>query len=178
MSFRDEPSLVVEMAGSYHIPVYRMESGDLLTDGKTEFLCLHPDGRDSFTDRNTALWLCSSLCGRRTGIRIFPSCSPEMWTRRGNKNSCLFPGLLQSCDILKTAHHGSETSTTWNSWMPQHRPAPLFPAAGIIPTDIRIKRFSSAWKPHGSWFYHKRMRCGYGAQKAEKNYGGDFLNVD
>ena len=99
---QDEPSRLVEMAGSYHIPVYRMEAGDLHSRMGKRNSCAS-DGRTALRTGIQPLWLCNLLCGGRTGIRIFPSCSPRMWTRR-TKNSCLFPGLLQSYDILKTAH--------------------------------------------------------------------------
>lgn len=110
---QDEPSRLVEMAGSYHIPVYRMEAGDLLKDGKTEFLCLHPDGRDSFTDRNTASLVVQLTLRAENGDKDFSILlTGDVDAEGEQKILASSPGLLQSCDILKTAHHGSETSTT------------------------------------------------------------------
>ena len=110
---QDEPSRLVEMAGSYHIPVYRMEAGDLLTDGKTEFLCLHPDGRDSFTNRNTASLVVQLTLRAENGDKDFSILlTGDVDAEGEQKILASSPGLLQSCDILKTAHHGSETSTT------------------------------------------------------------------
>lgn len=110
---QDEPSRLVEMAGSYHIPVYRMEAGDLLKDGKTEFLCLHPDGRDSFTDRNTASLVVQLTLRAENGNKDFSILlTGDVDAEGEQKILASSPGLLQSCDILKTAHHGSETSTT------------------------------------------------------------------
>ena len=110
---QDEPSRLVEMAGSYHIPVYRMAAGDLLKDGKTEFLCLHPDGRDSFTDRNTASLVVQLTLRAENGDKDFSILlTGDVDAEGEQKILASSPGLLQSCDILKTAHHGSETSTT------------------------------------------------------------------
>ena len=110
---QDEPSRLVEMAGSYHIPVYRMAAGDLLKDGKTEFLCLHPDGRDSLTDRNTASLVVQLTLRAENGDKDFSILlTGDVDAEGEQKILASSPGLLQSCDILKTAHHGSETSTT------------------------------------------------------------------
>lgn len=110
---QDEPSQLVELAGSYHIPVYRMAAGDLLTDGKTEFLCLHPDGNDSFTDRNTASLVLQLTLREENGEKDFSILlTGDVDAEGEEKILASSSGLLPSCDILKTAHHGSETSTS------------------------------------------------------------------
>lgn len=110
---QDEPTQLVEMAGSYHIPVYRMAAGDLLTDGKTEFLCLHPDGNDSFTDRNTASLVLQLTLREENGEKDFSILlTGDVDAEGEEKILASARGRLQSCDILKTAHHGSDTSTS------------------------------------------------------------------
>lgn len=110
---QDEPTQLVEMAGSYHIPVYRMAAGDLLTDGKTEFLCLHPDGNDSFTDRNTASLVLQLTLREENGEKDFSILlTGDVDAEGEEKILASARGRLPSCDILKTAHHGSDTSTS------------------------------------------------------------------
>ena len=110
---QDEPTQLVEMAGSYHIPVYRMAAGDLLTDGKTEFLCLHPDGNDSFTDRNTASLVLQLTLREENGEKDFSILlTGDVDAEGEEKILASARGRLPSYDILKTAHHGSDTSTS------------------------------------------------------------------
>lgn len=109
----DEPSQLMEMAGNYGIPVYHMKAGDLLKEGKTEFLCLHPDGKDSFTDRNTASLVLQVILRGKKGEKDFSILLTGDVDAQGEQKILdSSPQLLQDCDILKTAHHGSETSTT------------------------------------------------------------------
>lgn len=123
------------------VPVYRMEAGDEIRRGNTIFQAVYPfssentfspSGDNSFSspvssDRNT-----SSLVLRFSEIR---SENPEAFA--GNASAPSLPGevfsllltgdveasgeaeilsacpeLVSGCTILKTAHHGSDTSTT------------------------------------------------------------------
>lgn len=57
--------------------------------------------------------------------------------------------LLEGCDILKTAHHGSDTSTT-EEFLDAAAPSLALISCGkIIPMDILIKKYFSASKKEG-----------------------------
>lgn len=122
----EEPETLLACAETYGIPVYRMLAGDRLFDGdgRTAFLCLHPSEGGFYKDRNaSSLVLKLSVEGKQ---RLAYPTAPYMQENKPGFTALLTGDveeegelqmleedreLLENCDILKTAHHGSATSS-------------------------------------------------------------------
>ena len=154
-----------------------MLAGDQLFDGdgRTAFLCLHPREGGFYKDRNaSSLVLKLSVEGKQ---RLTYPTAPD-----GQENkpgfTALLTGdveeegelqmleedreLLENCDILKTAHHGSATSS-----------AEAFLDAPC-PDFLREKQYLRTSAQRGapalcgtrnSRAYHQRQRCRYNKGK-------------
>ena len=127
----DEPDKLLESARNHGIPVYRMIAGEELSDGNTSFLCLHPQKNGFYKDRNASslvLKLCVKGDGEESAFTALLTGDVEaegemrmLEEEREAKNSMEAEHSMEAknsrehlvgCDILKTAHHGSDTSTT------------------------------------------------------------------
>lgn len=115
----EEPEKLLESARDHGIPVYRMLAGEELSDGNTSFLCLHPQENGFYEDRNASslvLKLSVKGDGEEPSFTALLTGDVEAEGERrmleAEKEAKHSGGLSEGCDILKTAHHGSDTSTT------------------------------------------------------------------
>lgn len=114
----DEPDKLLESARNHGIPVYRMIAGEELSDRKTSFLCLYPQKNGFYKDRNASslvLKLRVKGDGEEPAFTalLTGDVEAEGEIRMLEEEEAKYSSeLLEGCDILKTAHHGSDTSTT------------------------------------------------------------------
>lgn len=104
---------LIQMAQSRDIPISRCSSGDILRiDDKTTLKVLSPEPNcpvEQETFNNTSLVL--KLCYDQTSVLFTGDAEAEVENKLLAEAEQLGAGLLEA-DVLKVAHHGSNTSTS------------------------------------------------------------------
>ena len=123
---------LIETAQKNGVPVYRMEAGDQIRRGSALFQAVYPFSEKNTSGKASADRNASSLVLRFSRLRGSEACpgeadAPEQGRpeetfsllltgdlEAGGEKQILerCPELVSGCTILKTAHHGSDTSTS------------------------------------------------------------------
>ncbi|HJA92307.1 MAG TPA: DNA internalization-related competence protein ComEC/Rec2 [Candidatus Eisenbergiella merdipullorum] len=103
---------LLESAEKNGVPIYRMEAGNEIRRGNTLFQAIYPLSGKTLSDRNTAS-LVLRFSEYTHGRESFSMLLTGDVEASGEKQILdAYPDLSGGCTILKTAHHGSDTSTT------------------------------------------------------------------
>lgn len=123
---------LIETAQKNGVPVYRMEAGDQIRRGSALFQAVYPFSEKNASGKASADRNASSLVLRFSRLRGSEAPSMEADTPKQGRPKETFsllltgdleaggekqilercPELVSGCTILKTAHHGSDTSTS------------------------------------------------------------------
>ncbi len=103
---------LLDAASTSGIPVYRMKAGEEVRDGDSCFLALHPMGEETLTDRNESS-LVLRYSAQRRGREIFSALlTGDIGCEGEERITRAYGSQAGDCSILKTAHHGSDTSSS------------------------------------------------------------------
>lgn len=100
---------LLEAAFANGVPVYRMRAGEEVRDAGSRFLALHPAEGETITDRNACSLVLRYSSGEAGFFALLMGDIGSGGEEQILREYGAGPG---TCSVLKTAHHGSDTSSS------------------------------------------------------------------